>query len=185
MWLKKVLFFSLFGTCLFCFSQSEEPTIPWEDSNKLSWEDYKEQPDLNTDVAAVTASGITFQYAIQKSDGKITGFNTQVKTFFYPENSWCNLEKANAHILSHEQLHFDITEWHARKFKQQIETLKISENLVKNLEALYKNINTDLRKMQNLYDSETDFSRQIEAQARWQEQVQMELEKLSTFKSSN
>jgi hypothetical protein len=39
--------------------------------------------------------------------------------------------------------------------------------------------------MQNLYDSETDFSRQTEAQAKWQEQVQIELTKLSAFKSSN
>jgi hypothetical protein len=185
MWLKKILIFTLIGTYYLSFSQNEASTILWEDSRKLSWDDYKEQPDLNTDVAAITASGITFQYSIQKSDGQIIGFTTQVKTLFYPENSWCNLEKANTHILSHEQLHFDITEWHARKFKQQISALKISENLVKNLDSLYKNINSDLRTMQNLYDSETDFSRQTEAQAKWQEQVQIELTKLSAFKSSN
>jgi hypothetical protein len=170
---------------VFCFSQGEEPTIQWEEFNKLSWENFKAQPDPNTDVVAITASGITFQYSIQKSDHQIVGFNAQVKTLFYPEKSWCRLERANAHILSHEQLHFDITELHARKFRYQLSLLIVSDNMIETLDAIHLQIQKDLKKMQSLYDSETDFSRQTEAQAKWQEQVQIELEKLSTFKSSN
>ncbi|GGG53614.1 DUF922 domain-containing protein [Bizionia arctica] len=185
MWLRKIGFFILLGSWFFSFSQNEEPVIIWEESNKLSWENFKEKPEPNSDAVAITASGITFQYAVQTSDNQITGFTTQVQTLFYPEKSWCKPERTNAHILSHEQLHFDITEWHARKFKQQIKALEISEKLPKNLDALYKNSIKDLNKMQDLYDSETDYSRKIEAQAKWQEQVHKELTQLSNFKSSN
>jgi len=37
--------------------------------------------------------------------------------------------------------------------------------------------------MQNVYDMETDFSRDIKAQAHWEQLVQEELLKLSGFKS--
>lgn len=184
MWLKLIVLFALFINCFISFSQNEEPILLWDDTYKLSWNDFKDQPDPNTDVVAITASGITFQYSIKKSDDEITGFTTQVKTIFYPEKSWHKPERANKHILSHEQLHFDITELHSRIFRQQLSLLLVSENLSENLDSLYNDIKNDLRNMQNLYDAETDYSRIIEAQAKWQEQIQLELSKLSNFKSS-
>lgn len=184
MWFKTLFLLVLLFGCTFVFSQNKETTIQWTDSLKLSWNDFKDQPDPNTDVVAITASGITFKYSIKKRDEVITGFTTQVETIFYPEKSWYKPERANGHILSHEQFHFDITELHSRKFRQQIAALEISGNVTNDLDSLYNVIKDDLKTMQNLYDSETDYSRIIEAQIKWQEQIQLELSKLSNFKYS-
>ncbi|MCX7549317.1 hypothetical protein [Xanthomarina sp. F2636L] len=159
--------------------------IRWNDTLQLSWQNFKDQPDPNTDVVAITASGMTFQYSIKKSNNIIVGFTSNIETNFYPEKSWYKPERANAHILSHEQLHFDITELHARRFRQQISKLIVSKNLPKNLDMLHNQIQNDLKNMQDLYDTETDYSRQIEAQVKWQKQIALELSNLSNFKSSN
>lgn len=185
MWLNRMFIYSFLSCNLFCFSQNEKSGIIWDEAVKLSWDNFKEQPDSTTDVVAITASGMTFQYAIKKSDNQIIGFTSKVVTLFYPEKSWYKPERANLHILAHEQLHFDITELYARKFRQQISQLIISENLGENLDVLHLQIQQDLKKRQNLYDSETDFSRQMEAQSKWQEQIALELSMLNNFKTSN
>jgi hypothetical protein len=184
MWYKNIFLFVLFSSNSI-FSQNQEPIIHWNDSIKLSWNDFKDQPNPNTDVVTITASGMTFQYSIKKSDDRITGFTTQVQTIFYPEKSWFKPERANDHILSHEQLHFDITELHARKFRKQLSLLVVSENLNESLDSLHLQIQKDLKNMQNLYDTETDYSRKIEAQSKWQEQIQVELTRYSNYKFSD
>ena len=88
MWLKIILIFCYLSSNFFCYSQNEKHGVIWDESFKLSWNDFKAQPDVNTDVVAVTASGITFQYAIKKSDNQIVGFTSKVVTVFYPEKSW-------------------------------------------------------------------------------------------------
>lgn len=182
MWHKGALLVVFVLVNCLVFSQNV-PGITWSETFKLSWNDFKDQPDPDTDVVAITASGLTFHYAIQKENDEIIGFSTEVKTSFYPEKSWVKSERANAHILSHEQLHFDITELHTRKFRQQLSKLKVSKNLVETLDSIHYQIQTDLKLMQNVYDMETDFSRDIKAQAHWEQLVQEELLKLSGFKS--
>lgn len=185
MWFKNLFFYFFLFNMVLCFSQNEEPTILWQDSVELLWSDFKDRPDPNTDVVAITASGMIFKYSVKKSNDKIVGFTTYVETIFYPEKSWFKPEKANKHILSHEQLHFNITELHSRKFRQQISTLEVSEKSIDILDSLHFQIQTDLKNMQNLYDEETDFSRNIEAQFKWQKQIQLELSNFSDFKLSN
>ena len=63
--------------------------------------------------------------------------------------------------------------------------MNISENIVEHLDALHLQTLEELKTMQNLYDAETDFSRQKEAQAKWQKQIALELYSLSQFKTSN
>lgn len=183
--IKALISLSFFIICFVCQSQNEESLILWNETYKLSWNDFRDKPDPNVDVVAITASGMTFKYSIKKSNDLIVGFTTEVETNFYPEKSWYKVERANAHILAHEQLHFDITELHSRKFRQQISLLSISEDLAKHLDALYIEIKNDLKGMQNLYDSETDYSRQVESQTRWQQQIDLELSNLSKFKTTN
>ncbi|TYA54829.1 hypothetical protein [Formosa maritima] len=183
MWFKISCLFIFIST--FGYSQNNEQIIIWQDSIKLSWKNFKDKPDPNVDVVAITASGITFKYSIKKRDDVIIGFTTQVQTIFYPEKSWYKPERANAYILSHEQLHFDITELHSRKFRQQITSILVTENLVENLDLLHLQIQKDLKYMQNLYDSETDNSRIIEAQTKWQKIIHDQLSKYSNYKSLN
>lgn len=173
-------FISVF-LCLLCFQ--DEPVMSWSDSYRLTWSDFRAAPQDLGSAVATTASGITFGFSIKESNTKgVIGFTTNIDAHFYPEKSWYKPKRATRHVLGHEQLHFDITELHARKFRQRVRSLKANNNIKHELRALHKEILKELAEMQDMYDSETDFSRKPEIQARWAKFVSMELKKLEAFK---
>lgn len=157
--------------------------MSWNESYKLSWADFKGEPNHNVSAVAITASGISFGFSVRETDSEVVGFTTEVFCHFYPEQSWYKPDIADAHVLGHEQLHFDITELHARKFRQRISMLKVSNTIKSELRQLNKTINKELSEMQNRYDAESNYSRDFENQAKWKNFVAEELEKLSKYKS--
>ena len=52
--------------------------MPWTDSFKLAWTDFKDQPDKNAHAVAITASGITFGYTLKQADKQVISFTTSV-----------------------------------------------------------------------------------------------------------
>jgi hypothetical protein len=173
-----ILVFLLIGT-----PSLNDDAISWKDGQKLTWDHFRGKPNTNISAAAVTASGITFEFSIQETKTRIVNFDTKVYAHFYPEKSWYIKALGDKHILAHEQLHFDITELYARKFRKEISKLKISNQLKDQLRNLHQKINKELATAQNLYDTETDNSIIKEAQERWEIHVKKELAKLDAFKS--
>ena len=161
-----VIKFALILCSFYCAAQ-DQPVIIWNDSYKLSWSDFKDKADSSDRAVAVTASGITFGFSIKQSDKQVIDFTTNVLTHFYPEQSWFKVKEADAHVLGHEQLHFDITELYARKFRQRISELKVSNAIDGQLKRLHETIKRELTSKQDAYDAETDYSRNIEQQAKW------------------
>ena len=174
-----------FIICCFLSIQKDEPIISWKESYRLSWLDFKAQPNNNVEAVAITASGITFGFSITQTSDKVVGFSTEVYAHFYPEQSWYKIEQADTHVLGHEQLHFDITELHARKFRQHISLLKTSDTIRNELKQLHNAINKELAELQNKYDDETDYSRNVAAQTKWKTYIEAELKKLAQFKSED
>ena len=123
-----ILRYLVIALCLIILHK-DEPTITWSESYKLSWQDFKGPILSNTDAVATTASGITFSYSIKRSSDRIMGFQSNIHAHFYPEKSWYKPNDADAHILAHEQFHFNITELFARKFRDRVSHLKVSQNL--------------------------------------------------------
>lgn len=165
------------------FFQGDKTGVSWDEKVKLTWKDFKGKPNLNSDAVAVTASGITFSYSIKKTKSKVLGFKTRIKADFYPEHSWCKKGEVDNHVLSHEQLHFDITELHARLFKEKVAVLKPSNNIAEQLQKCHKEIDLALEKMQNKYDNESNYSINKEGQALWKDYVAKELKRLHKYKS--
>ena len=178
----KILFISLF---LFFVSSDNEETLSWHENLKLTWNDFRGNNNTNSDAVAVTASGITFSYTVRKANSRIVGFKARVEAHFYPEKSWVTKELADDYVLTHEQLHFDITELHVRKLRKQISEVKVSQNLDRILNTLHQNMNKALADMQNEYDIETGNSIKKIAQAHWTEFVSLELIKYESYKSKN
>lgn len=168
----------------FLLVQKDEPVLSWNESNKLSWSDFKAQPDNKVSAVAITASGITFGFSVTQTDNnRVISFDANVNAHFYPEQSWFMVELADNHLLDHEQLHFDITELHARKFREQIANLKNLLTVKKDLRNLNESISRTLAKMQKAYDDESDYSRNEETQAKWQAYIYSELRKVAKYKS--
>lgn len=160
-----------------------EETIAWQDDFKLSWSHFRGVPKQNMSAVAVTASGITFGSSVQETDKIVTGFSTNVYAHFYPKRSWYKKEHGDKRILAHEQLHFDITELYARKFRKQIEQLKVSNDIREELKRLHERINAELAATQKKYDEETNNSLIQVFQDKWNVYVPKELVKLDAYKS--
>ncbi|WP_298533366.1 DUF922 domain-containing protein [uncultured Algibacter sp.] len=172
--------------CCFFSLQQDEPTLSWNESNKLSWKDFLAKPNLHESAVAITASGITFEFSIsQTEDKQVVSYTSNVQALFYPDKSWYKPNLADAHVLSHEQLHFDITELFARKFRKRISKLSISNHIGKDLKKIHLNILKELKAFQKAYDNETNFSINSESQVKWKISVEEELNNLSEFKSVN
>ncbi len=171
--------------CPFLLIQQDEPVISWSESYTLSWSDFKAKPNNSIEAVALTASGITFGMSISKTDNEVVSFKANIQAHFYPEKSWYKSDRADANILAHEQLHFNITELFVRKFRQRIEHLKVSNSVRDKLKTIHKTINKELSQMQDEYDTETNHSRNIEMQAKWKNLVSEELKMFYKYKSGN
>lgn len=167
--LKNIIFLALALTLGFGYAQEEE-TIPWSTDRKLLWEDFKGRPFKTAWAAAVTASGITYAFSSTETDGKLK-LDIEISTHFYPEESWFQPDLVNGVILSHEQLHFDISELFARKMRKKVAETKFTSNVKAEIKKIYRDILKELSAYQKKYDFETNFSRNFEKQLEWNKKI--------------
>lgn len=150
----------------------------------LQWEDFQGTPEAGNPFHANTSSGLSYGWSLKTS---IAGseLNYEVESFFNPDLSWVKPGSESLHLLAHEQLHFDITELHARKLRAAMEAFDVQKvkDVKQTLKALYQKIETERREMQERFDAETKHSQEEEMQLKWQRFIKAELEKLSQFSS--
>ena len=170
-----MLFFLLFIIMGFNDSQDYE-TIAWSPENKLTWEDFKGEAPNNARAAATTASGISYQFSTNASSSEIE-LDYLVSTFFYPNKSWYQPSLSDSLILSHEQLHFDISELYARKMRNRLASSSFTQNVKAEVKQIYKEVLEELEEFQNLYDDQTNFSRDLEQQLIWNNKIEEALNK--------
>ena len=164
----------LFSTGL--LSAQDYESVSWTSNKKLSWADFRGKPQYNIRVAAVTASGISYEFSsLQRDEG--VDIDYTVSTFFYPNQSWYKPELCDKLILSHEQLHFDISELFARKMRRIMEQTRFTRNVKAEVRTIYRKINKELAEFQNVYDEETNFSRNREKQLEWNQKIKEALRK--------
>lgn len=174
----KLLIACLLSLCLF----QQDRSMTWSDDLQLQWEDFNGTPTRGTTVVAVTASGLSFGFSTKMTETQLVDYTAFVDAHFYPDKSWYVKERANSVILDHERLHFDITELHARKFKQRIAQTKFDLSINSQMERIHNSITDELRQMQQKYDTETDHSQNVDKQKEWQKFIKVQLDRLSYYK---
>ena len=161
----------------------EEVRIDWKE-NGLTWSDFQAPPDPGSPFSANTSSGISYSWSMKGSAmGK--EYSYEVTSFFLPAKSWVKGGKSSTNLLAHEQLHFDITELHARKLRKALVEFDFenARNLKLDLQALYKRTEIERATMQKKFDVETRHSMNEAAQLEWQRFIKEELKKLKDFSS--
>lgn len=153
----------------------EQEAIPWKPDTKLSWFDFRGKPFKTAWAAATTASGISYEFTTWDNEGELA-LNYKIHTYFYPEQSWYQPELCNAVILSHEQLHFDISELFARKMRKIMEENTFTKNVKEEVKLIYTGIIKELTAFQKKYDHATNFSRDVEQQLIWNHKIAEALE---------
>lgn len=152
-------------------------SIPWDASRKLTWEDFKGSVPAGSVPAATTASGISYQYSANLIHHEVQ-LDFEVSAFFYPNESWYKPTICDTHILQHEQLHFDISELFARRMRMKLRNTSFTENVKAEIRKIYQETLKELEALQDEYDWETNFSRNPEAQERWNARIKDALERL-------
>ncbi len=79
--------------------------------------------------------------------------------------------------LSHEQLHFDISELFARRMRERLATGTFTQNVKAEVKSIYREILEELEVFQDLYDNQTNFSRDMEQQLLWNAKIETALKK--------
>ncbi|WP_029038612.1 DUF922 domain-containing protein [Salinimicrobium xinjiangense] len=182
----KKTFLNTFLLLLLTFTmqaQLPENRLDWR-AEPLSWDDFVGPPDLSSPFHANTSSGISYYWSM-KSSSEGAEFLYEVGSYFLPDQSWVRPGKKSEDLLAHEQLHFDITELHARKLRKAMEEFDFekTKNVKPALQAIYKSTEAERANMQKRFDAETRHSMNKAAQLKWQKYVQEELLKLKEFSS--
>ena len=169
----------------FClqFSDLQGQEKLWSKTYRLTWLDFSAQPDVSHPYAAITYSGMSYSFSAEVINGEIKA-KFKVNCFFLPNKSWVKLGYENDfNLLAHEQLHFDISELYARKFRQKLSKMSFTENIKVEISNLYTKITKEKIEVQKAYDNETDHSVNIIKQKQWEQKIKSELQKIINFAS--
>lgn len=158
----------------------DENTIRWSSERKLTWNDFRGEPEIHSSPAAVTASGIDHGFSASLVGQKVT-YDSQVHCYFILEKSWYKKQLADEALLAHEQLHFDIAELHARMLRKRIANYKFTPNIKKEMNTLYSNTVKQLKEFQKNYDQATNYSINTNQQKIWQAKVAALLKEYSHY----
>ena len=158
-----------------------EEVIEWTESRRLQWNDYKGvPPDTSLQIAAVTNCGFGFSSRMRLIFNKPT---ISVSNTFNPGMSWVRDNQTDRPgLLEHEQLHFDISEIYARKLRIELAKAKLTYfNLKRKSEAIFQLVNREYLATQQLFEQQTDYSRNLIEQKKWRVKVDSELKSFGNY----
>lgn len=144
----------------------------YAEKSKLEWSDFRGEPKMNSNFDASVNTGITYQWSIVKEDEENVTLKFEVDSFCYPSLSWVKKGQLTDYLLAHEQLHFDISELHARVMRKKLKEYVPGKNVRKDLNKMYKRVERMRINMQEQYDIETEHSKDRENQKKWKSKVE-------------
>jgi len=151
--------------------------LEWNRNRKITWEDFKGFPKINSYDEAITASGIEFSKTYRGDTLFIS-----ITSYFDKKTSWVKNKNATEYMLKHEQVHFDISELYSRKLKKEISQLLLTDTVnKKNLNFLYDKCIIEMNEYQDIYDKETNHSISIEKQLEWNIKIENQLNELEQW----
>lgn len=152
----------------------------WAEDLKIGIGDFLDKP-RNPANTAEANTGIAMQSYPGRSPDM---FRVEVKAFFDPCKSWFRRTDKDLETLTHERIHFDISEVHARILLKRYATEIVNfDGFSRKHEQLYNEVWKKSRATQERYDKEVYADRS--KQAEWAKWVQDELEKYAAYSSKN
>ena len=148
---------------------------------KLKWEDFQGEIPKNSEFDALTHSAISLNF-----DGANVTLNFNIQTVFSPVDSWKKVG-VDDYILKHEQIHFDITEYHSRLLRKKLKTHKFKSfaDVEPDVMRIFNEASEAANIMQVKYDKDTNHSIDRKKQAKWNAKVKKLLSKTSSYKKTS
>ena len=154
----------LIALIAYATTTSAQELVDWQEK-RLTWDDFEKRNLPHSRTGAITSSGIYFSYMENAA-----GLDIIVKAQMDKSRSWVNTHSMHDEVLSHEQMHFDISEIHARLLRQYF-ALNNKKTARHNPESIYKKYINRLRRMQDDYDRQTNHGNDMYMQMKWEEKI--------------
>ena len=156
-------------------------SYPWQPGLQLTWSDFQGAPDATSSFLATTHYTINYRYVW---DGEGT-MKCTVNCLFDQDKSWKKAGGLSDALLRHEQLHFNVAELFARKMRQAFNSYvafhKHTANTDNELKAIYDRLWAECKAYNELYDNESDHSRNKAKQDEWDRKIMNDLRGLEQF----
>ncbi len=156
-------------------SQHPADTLYYQKNYILRWSDFQGEAVPGTGHAALTSSGFGFTASVNYTEQE-GNLKVKVYCYFLPAYSWYLASSKNDYILSHEQLHFDISYIGACYYIKNIQQASFTvNNYSALLRKLYAESYAQMNAMQDQYDKETNNGLDKGKQAAWAARIKKEL----------
>lgn len=144
----------------------------------LTAADFKGNPDPRSDYLATTFTHLTYQYRRQTSCGEKDKIRFQFETSItVGDKSWMKWDKIRSkqllrELLDHEQGHYDIAVAFADKLQKTLSSTCFNRNgFARQIDSVYKSVNSYYDTLQARYDAQTDHGQNREIQAKWKTRI--------------
>ena len=164
------------------FGQSQDK-IPYK---QLSWSDFKGEVEITgpkKDFAAKMSWWLGGNWNFKETDSSICEYkftNVNAVASFRPFDAWVKQDfKDNFDLLKHEQGHLDIAEIHARGIESELLGKRFFcpggvfniDKINEVTSQVFQEYRNSTREMDQLYDTETNRSKNKQEQADWNEKI--------------
>lgn len=165
----------------FGLTQKEEHYLIWDDNYNLTWNDFTGHPLSNSKFDAISICSINVHYKTFGDTLKI-----EIKSCFNTKKSWVKSNQKTDNLLLHEQGHFNLTEIYTRLIRKSILSTSFNrKNIEKRIAKMEDEFRMKCRKEQDLYDEETELSKNKLKQEEWSKSILKRLAELSDYKQTN
>ena len=164
-----LLFILFFSNQSYDFDYQESNFIEWRKDIKLKWTDFQgvsqqddyKKAEMHGEIKTVSAY---WENGLPKYE---------VKAYFVKDKAWTITE--DTLTLQHEQIHFDILEWHTRLIRKSFDSLnKIGTKEAKVYQEVFNNVLKINDEVNEKYDWDVKFDRT--KQEHWKCYVQKKLD---------
>jgi len=150
---------------------TREP-FEWAAERRLTWADFQGTPDIRSGAVAVTATVVEYEMACTGTE-----FRWRIVSRFVPRSSWVKPDhlviRQSEQTLLHEQVHYDLSEVHARRARGTLRNLAAPCLLTDAQQnALIQGFHKQADALQEQYDRETAHGTAQRRQREWEVQVE-------------
>ncbi len=152
--------------------------IKWDKNRRLTWDDFKGKPDVNSPNDAVTRCSTSYSFYCKHTDS-VYIITFKIRGGFDTQTSWAVERRENQDILKHEQLHFDIHELYMRKLMAAFNAAKYTSNYREEIKVIYQGVIGQMHAAQVKYDTDVKHPMGKDMQLYWEDFIHTQLDHTS------
>jgi len=177
--LEMILTGLLLASCLYGQNKVPNDTIHWSESKKISWSDFKGEPQLYT---GLMGEAFCMNSGYYERPNAFTKTNFKVYAVFDRTKSWINPDAKSDYGLLYFRVMFNLYEKHARELRKELSENNPGKDVNSFFQEKYNVSMTALSDEFNEFRNDTRMGQDKGALLRWEKKVNEDLLGLDSYK---